>query len=66
MKQKLDCRNCQQRKFGCHSTCQLYVINRVINRYKQEKKSEHYDLYYNPVLVGRNNQKLRNQLNGHA
>ena len=64
---KLNCKNCTERKFGCHSTCQAYVVNRVINMYKQEKKSEEYDLQrYNPVLVGRIKQKLRNELNGHA
>lgn len=66
MGQRLDCRNCQKRKFGCHSTCQLYVVNRVINRYKQEKKVESYESCYNSVAIVRNNQKLRKQLNGFA
>lgn len=63
---KLNCKECEKRTFGCHSTCQLYVVHKVINRYKQDKKSQNYNLYYNPVLVSRNNQKLKNKLNGYG
>jgi len=41
------CHGCEKRKVGCHSTCQPYVVAKVIHTYKSEKASREKDLKFN-------------------
>lgn len=47
------CQNCTKRFVGCHSQCQLYIVNKVINTYKREKLSKEKDLSFNDTHYGR-------------
>lgn len=43
------CHGCEKRKVGCHSTCQPYVVAKVIHTYKSEKASREKDIMFNTV-----------------
>ena len=57
------CKDCTKRKVGCHSTCAEYIVNKVIQHYKHQKRIEEYDLTYNHHQYNKNCQKLTRQLN---
>lgn len=41
------CQGCNNRKVGCHSTCQPYVVAKVIHSYKREKSMRERELKFN-------------------
>lgn len=41
------CKDCTKRYVGCHSKCQTYVANKVINTYKRNKANVEKDLTFN-------------------
>ena len=41
------CKDCTKRYVGCHSKCQTYVVNKVINIYKRNKTNVEKDLTFN-------------------
>ena len=41
------CHGCEKRKVGCHSTCQPYVVAKVIHIYKRDKLSREKDIMFN-------------------
>lgn len=41
------CKDCTKRYVGCHSKCQTYVVNKVINTYKRNKANVEKDLTFN-------------------
>lgn len=62
---KHTCKDCTERKVGCHSTCAKYVVKRVIQTYKNQKKCNEYQYSFDPNGYERNSRKLRKQLSGH-
>ena len=36
---KHTCKDCTERKVGCHSTCAKYVVKRVIQTYKNQRNA---------------------------
>lgn len=62
---KQSCKGCTKRKVGCHSTCQEYAVNKVIQMYKNQKKVEDFDAQYDPVRYNRTRQNLNKQLSGY-
>ena len=57
------CKDCTKRKVGCHSMCAEYIVNKVIQQYKHQKRIEEYDLTYNSRQYNKSCQNLIKQLN---
>lgn len=57
------CKDCTRRTVGCHASCQLYVVNKVIRTYKQNKKFNYDEACYNPLSLAGECSKLKKRLN---
>ena len=44
------CKDCTKRYVGCHSKCQTYVINKVINKYCDKKHSSTFLYFHHAIL----------------
>lgn len=58
------CKGCAKRFVGCHSQCQIYIVNKVINTYKREKVSKEKDLTFNTNYYDRICREGRKKLDG--
>ena len=61
---KLNCKDCTKRKVGCHSTCQPYIVQRVITLYKNEKALQEFEHTFNPRTYDLGAERLKNKLKG--
>lgn len=60
---KPKCKECDNRKVGCHSQCQQYIVYKVITQYKNKKKIEMFDNDFNYGQYSGNVRKLKRKLN---
>lgn len=42
-----NCKSCTSRYVGCHSSCQPYIVNKIIQSYKRDKINKERDLGFN-------------------
>lgn len=63
---KFNCKDCQKRKVGCHSTCQQYIVQKVIRQYKNQKSTMKFEYTYDERAYERRTEKLRNKLSGYG
>lgn len=61
----MKCKNCTKRYVGCHAECQHYVVNKVIQMYKNKKKIEQFDNEFSITQYNIGTHRLRQQLKGY-
>ena len=63
MNMKKTCKDCTERKVGCHGTCEYYIKRSKKAEEQRNKRYISFEASYNPQQYQRSSQRLLKNLN---